>query len=135
MNQRPIVLSLHLKGLSDKDKDVRTAFVHVIGSDVIASLIMTKQIRNNVILQNAPEAEDRAEDQGFQIRDNAILEALQMTPCDSIRQIAKMITILPTAVFRRLTSRLILSGNDCVGFPTTSQIFKNRLGLSGQRSY
>jgi hypothetical protein len=54
-------------------------------------------------LQNEPEAEDRTEDQGFSITDNAILEAFKMIPFASIRQIAKM-TFLPlTSVFRCLT--------------------------------
>jgi hypothetical protein len=57
-------------------------------------------------LQNEPEAEDRAEDQDFSIIDNAILEALEMTPFASIRQIANMIFIPPTTRFRRLTKSL-----------------------------
>jgi len=57
-------------------------------------------------LQNEPEAENRAEDQGFSITDNAILEALEMMPFASIRQIAKMTIIPPTTVFRRLTKSL-----------------------------
>jgi hypothetical protein len=57
-------------------------------------------------LQNEPETEDRTEDQGFSITDNAILEALEMMPFASIRQIAKMAFIPPTTVFRRLTKSL-----------------------------
>jgi hypothetical protein len=53
-----------------------------------------------------PEAEDRAEDQDFSITDNAILEALEMMPFASIRQIAKMICIPPTTEFRLLTKSL-----------------------------
>jgi hypothetical protein len=37
-----------------------------------------KYIRNDVILQNEPEAEDRAEDQGSSITDNAILKVFEM---------------------------------------------------------
>jgi hypothetical protein len=55
------------------------------------------------LLQNEPEAEDRAEDQGFSITDDAILDALEMMPFISIRQIAKMTFIPPTTGFRRLT--------------------------------
>jgi hypothetical protein len=58
------------------------------------------------ILQNEPEAEDRAEDQGFSITDNIILELLEMMPFASIRQIAEMTFILPTTGFRRLTKSL-----------------------------
>jgi hypothetical protein len=54
-------------------------------------------------LQNEPEAKDGAEDQGFSITDNAILEALEMISFASIRHIAKMTIIPPTTVFRRLT--------------------------------
>jgi hypothetical protein len=49
---------------------------------------VTKHIRNDVSLQNEPETEDRAKNQGFSIPDNAILEALEMMPFASIRQIA-----------------------------------------------
>jgi hypothetical protein len=41
-------------------------------------------------LQNEPEAGDRAEDQDFSITDSAILEAPEMMPFASIRQIAQM---------------------------------------------
>jgi hypothetical protein len=57
-------------------------------------------------LQNEPEAEDAAEDQGFYITDNVILEALEMMSFASIRQITKMIFIPPATVFRRLTKSL-----------------------------
>jgi hypothetical protein len=57
-------------------------------------------------LQTVLEAEDRVEDQGFSITDNAILEALEMMPCASIRQIAQMAFIPPTTGFRRLMKSL-----------------------------
>jgi hypothetical protein len=104
MDQRPIVVLLHLKGLSAKD--VHTELVRVLGSDAIAQWTMTKYMRNDAILQNEPEAEDRTEDQGFSISDNGILEALEMMSFASIRQIAKMTLILPTTVFRCLTKSL-----------------------------
>jgi hypothetical protein len=63
-------------------------------------------MRNDLILQNEEEAEDRAEDQGFSITDNAILEAPEMMPFVAIRQIAKMTFILPTTGFRRLKKSL-----------------------------
>jgi hypothetical protein len=68
---------LHLKEFSAKD--VHLALVQVLGSDddAIAYSTLTKYIRNDVILQNESEAEDRAEDQGFSITDNAILEHLK----------------------------------------------------------
>jgi hypothetical protein len=83
MDQRSIVLFLCLKRLSAKN--VHTELVQVLGSDAIAYLTMTKYIWNNVILQNEPEAENRAEDQGFSITYNAILETLEMMPFASIR--------------------------------------------------
>jgi hypothetical protein len=64
---------------------------------------MTKNMRNDVIWQNEPEAEDRAEDQGFLITDKAILATLEMTPFASIRLIAKRTFIPPATVFRRFT--------------------------------
>jgi hypothetical protein len=67
---------------------------------------MAKHIGNAPILQIEPEAEDRAEDQGFSITDNAILEALEMMPFRFVRQIAKMTFIPPTTAFRRLTKSL-----------------------------
>jgi DNA-binding Lrp family transcriptional regulator len=57
-------------------------------------------------LENEPEAEDRAKDQGFSITDKAILKALEMMPFTSIRQIAKMIFIPPTTRFHRLMKSL-----------------------------
>jgi hypothetical protein len=57
-------------------------------------------------LQNRPEAEDRAEDQGFLISDNAILETLEMMSFASIREIAKMIFIPLLTEFRRFTKSL-----------------------------
>jgi hypothetical protein len=51
--------------------------------------------------------EDKAKDQTFSITDNAILEAFEMMPFDSIRQIAMMMTFIPPAtVFHRLTKSL-----------------------------
>jgi hypothetical protein len=103
MDQRSIVVFLHLKNRSAKGKSVHTEHVQVLGSDVVAYSNVTKDIRNYVILQNEPEVEDRAEDQGFSITDNAILEALEMMPSDSIRQIAKRTFIPLATIFRRLT--------------------------------
>jgi hypothetical protein len=97
---------LHLKGLSAKAKDVHPEFIQVLGSDGIAYSTVTTWIRSDGILQNEPEAEDRAKDQPFSISDNAILEALEMMPFASIRQIATMAFIPPTTVLRRLTKRL-----------------------------
>jgi hypothetical protein len=64
---------------------------------------VTKYIRNDISWQNEPEAEDRAENQGFLITDKAILEAFEMMSFASIRQIVKMSFILHTTTFRRLT--------------------------------
>jgi hypothetical protein len=50
--------------------------------------------------------ENRTEDQGFSIPDNPILEALEMMPFASIRQIASMTFIPPPTVFRLLTELL-----------------------------
>jgi hypothetical protein len=93
-----------MKGLSAKN--FHTEFVHVLGSDAIAYSTVTKSIRNDVILPNEPEAEDRAEYEGFSIPDNAILEAVEMIPFASIRQIAKMTFVSPTTLFCRLTKSL-----------------------------
>jgi hypothetical protein len=57
-------------------------------------------------LQNEPEAEERAEDQGFSIPDNAILEALEMMRFTSIHQITKMTIIPLTTLFRHFTKSL-----------------------------
>jgi hypothetical protein len=54
-------------------------------------------------LQNEPEAEDQAENQGLSITENAIMESLEILPFVSIRQIAKITIIHPVTVFRRLT--------------------------------
>jgi hypothetical protein len=103
MDQRSILVILHVKELSAKAKDVQTELVQVLGSDAITYSSVAKYIRNYAILQNEPKAEDRAEDQGFSIADNAILEALEMMPFGSIHQIAKMTFIPPTTTFHRLT--------------------------------
>jgi hypothetical protein len=103
MDQSPIVVFLHLKGLSTKAKDVHNEIVQVLESDAIGYSNVAKYIRNNLILQNEPEAENRGEDQSFSIPNNAILEALEMMSYASIRQIVKMTFIPPTTVFRRLT--------------------------------
>jgi hypothetical protein len=55
MDQRQIVVFLHLKGLSAKD--VHTELVELLASDAIACSTVTKYMRNDVILQNEPEAE------------------------------------------------------------------------------
>jgi hypothetical protein len=103
MDQRSIVVLLHLKELSDKAKDVHTELVQILASHAIAYSAMTKYIGNDVILQNEPEAEDQAEDQGFSITDNAILETLETMSFASIRQIVKTIFIPPMTIFRCLT--------------------------------
>jgi hypothetical protein len=56
---------LHLKGLSAKD--IHNELVQALGSNAIACSTVTNHIGNSVILQNEPEAGDRAEDQGFSI--------------------------------------------------------------------
>jgi hypothetical protein len=106
MDQKSIFVFLHLKGFSTKAKDIHTELVQVLGSDAIAYWTRTKHIRNDVVLQNEPEAERRAEDQSFSIPDNAILEALEMMPFASICQSAKKTFIPPTTTFRRLRKSL-----------------------------
>jgi hypothetical protein len=130
-----MVVFLHLKGLSAKAKDVHTEFVQVPGSDTIAYSTVTKYLGNDVILQNEPEAADQAEYQGLSIADNAILEALEMMPFALIRQIAKMTIIFRRTGLRRLTKSLHFVLKRLRSFPTDSQIFKNKLGPSCQRSY
>jgi hypothetical protein len=92
-----------LKELSAKAKHVHTELARVLAADAIACSTMIKYLRKYVILQNEPEAQDRAEDREFSITDNAILEALEMIPFASIRQVARMTFIPPATVFRRLT--------------------------------
>jgi hypothetical protein len=104
VDQRLIVVLVHRKGPSAKD--VQTELVQVLGSDAIASSTAAKYMQNDVILQNEPEDEDRAEDQGFSITDNASLKAFEMMPFASIHQVATMIFIPPTTVFRRLMKSL-----------------------------
>jgi hypothetical protein len=106
MDQRSIVVLLHLKELSDKDKDVHTELVQILASHAIAYSAMTKYIGNDVILQNEPEAEDQAEDKDFSITDDATMEALEMMQFAPVHQIAKMTFILPPTGFRRLTKLL-----------------------------
>jgi hypothetical protein len=53
MDQRSIVVFLHLKELSAKD--IHPELVRVLGSDAIAYSIVTKYIRNDIILQNEPK--------------------------------------------------------------------------------
>jgi hypothetical protein len=103
MDQRSIVVFLQLKRLSAKATDLRTEHAHVLRSDAIAYSTVTIYIQNDVISENGPEVEDRAEDQGFSITDNAILETLEMMPFASIGQIARMTIISHTTRFRRLT--------------------------------
>jgi hypothetical protein len=106
MDQRLIVVFLPLKGLLAKAKDIYTELGDVLRSDAIAYSTEIKDMQNDVILQNEPEAEDRADDQGFSTTHNAILEALEMMPFDSICQIAK-ITLIPLATrFHRLPKSL-----------------------------
>jgi hypothetical protein len=59
-----------------------------------------------LLLEPELEAEDRAEDRGFSITGNAILDALEMMPFASIRQIAEMTFLPPPTIFRRLTKSL-----------------------------
>jgi hypothetical protein len=103
MDQMPIGVFLYLKERPANVKDVRTECLHVLGSDAIVYPTVIKYLRNDIILQNEPEAEVGAEDQSFSIADNAVLDALEMMSLASIRQIAKMTIILPTTLFRRLT--------------------------------
>jgi hypothetical protein len=56
MDQRPIVVFLYLKGFSAKD--IHPKLVQVLASDAIAYATVTKNLRNNLIVQNEPEAED-----------------------------------------------------------------------------
>jgi hypothetical protein len=103
---------LRLKGISAKAKDVHTEPVQVLGSNAIGSSTETKDRRNDVILQNAPEAGDRPEGQTFSPTDNTILETLEMMPFASIRQITKMTFIPLLTRFRSFTKSLhfILKG-------------------------
>jgi hypothetical protein len=106
MDQRTIVVFLHLKGFSAKAKDIHAEILHILGSDAITYSTVTKDMRNYLILENEPEVEDRAEDQYFSMTDNAIMEAVEMMSFASIRQVAKMTFISPTTGFRRLTKSL-----------------------------
>jgi hypothetical protein len=135
MDQRSIVVFLHLKGLSAKAKDVDTELVQVLGSDAIAYSTVPNNLWNDVILENQPEAEDRTEDQGFSITDNAVLEALEMIPFASIRQIAKMTFIPPTTGFHRLMKSLHFVPKRLRSVPHRLSDLQNRLGSSCQRSY
>jgi hypothetical protein len=100
MDQRSIIVFLPVKRFSAKAKHVHIELGRVLVSDVIACLTVTKCLRNDVILRNEVEAEDEAEDQGFSIKGNAILETLEMMPFAAIRQITKMTFIPPTTLFR-----------------------------------
>jgi hypothetical protein len=126
---------LHLKGLSAKVKDVHTEVVQVLGSHAIAYSIVTQYIQKDILLQDESEAEDRVEDQDFSIRDNGILKAPEGMPFASLRQIARMVFIPPTTVFRLLPESLHFAGSNCFGFPTESQNLTNRLEPSCQMSY
>jgi hypothetical protein len=92
-----------VQGLSVKVKYVHTEFAQALESDAITYLIVTKNTWNDLILQNEQEAEDRGEDQGFSITDNAILEALERIRFASIHPIAKMLFIPHSNVFSSLT--------------------------------
>jgi hypothetical protein len=109
MDQKSMIVVFHMKGLSAND--VHTELGKVLGSDdddVIADSIVTRHRQNDVISQNEPEpeADDRAEDQGFSITDNAILEAFERMPFLSIHQINKMTFMPLTTGFHRLTKSL-----------------------------
>jgi hypothetical protein len=116
-------------------KDIHTEVEQVIRSDAIAYSTVTKHIRNDAVLENEREAKNRAENQGFSITDNVILETLEMMPFASIRQIVKMTIIPPTTVFPRSTKSLDFVLKRLCWFPSDSRIFKNRFGPSSQRSY
>jgi hypothetical protein len=103
MDHKSIFVFRLLKELSAKAKDIDTVFVQVLGSDAITCMTAAKYMRNDLLLQNGPQTEDRTKDQGFSITDNAILEALEMIPFASIRQIAKVTFIPHTTGFGRLT--------------------------------
>jgi hypothetical protein len=135
MDQRSIVVFLHLKGLPAKAKDVHTELIQVLGSDAIAYSTVTKYIRNDLIWQNEPEAEERAEDQDFWIPDNAILEAFEMMLFASIRQIAQVMFIPPPTVFRRLTKFVHFVLKRLCWAPHRLSDLQNSLGSSCQRSY
>jgi hypothetical protein len=68
MDQGSIVMFLNLKEPSAKAKDICTELVQVLGFDAVAYSIVAKDIQNDVILQNEPEAGARAEDQGFRFQ-------------------------------------------------------------------
>jgi hypothetical protein len=106
MDRRTIVVFLYLKELSAKTRNVHIELVPIFGSDAIACSTVTKYLQNSVILQKEPEDEDRAEDQGFSVTDNAILEALEIMSFASISWIAQMTFIPPTIRFRRLMKSL-----------------------------
>jgi hypothetical protein len=92
-----------LRKVSESNFHWPSRFTELIGPDAIVYSTVTKYLRNDIILQNEPDPEDRAKDQGLSIPDNAILEALEMMPFASIRQIVKMAFIPLTTVFCHLT--------------------------------
>jgi hypothetical protein len=75
LDQRSIIIFLHLKGLSAKD--IQTKLVELFRYDAIAYSTVTKHTWKDLILQSEPEpkAEDGAEDQGFSVPDSGILDA------------------------------------------------------------
>jgi hypothetical protein len=108
MDQRSIIVFLHVKRFSAKTKHVHIELGRALVSDVIACLTVTKYLRNDVILRNELEAEDEAEDQGFSIKGNAILETLEMISFASNGQITKMTFILHPSSFILHPSSFIL---------------------------
>jgi hypothetical protein len=104
MEKESISRFLNPKRLSFKD--VHTELAQIFGSDAIAYSTVISEIGNDIILQNEPESQNREENQGFSITDNAILKGLKMVSFASIRQIAKMTFIPVITVFRRLTKSL-----------------------------
>jgi hypothetical protein len=61
LDQRSIVVFLHLKGFSAKVKDVHTELADVLGSDAIAYSTVTKYIRKMSFykMNQKPRIEDR----------------------------------------------------------------------------
>jgi len=103
MDQRSIVLFLHQKGMNAQM--IHSELVEVLREEAVGYSTVTKYLRQSYF---SSTQEVSAEDPSDGVIDHAILEALEIAPYASVRQIARMTLIPKSTVYNHLVYSLQL---------------------------
>jgi hypothetical protein len=135
VDQKSILLFLHLKGLSAKAKHVHSELVQVLRSDAIAYSTVTKNIRNDAILQKNQKPMIERKIKVSRLQTMQFWRHLKWCHLPLFARSLRWPPSLSQLYIAAWRDRFASSWSDSIGFLTNSRIFKTRLLRSCQRSY